>query len=76
MSAPDILRPYQTASLEAMADALAFGQRRLLVKMPTGVGKTTVFSELPKHDRVGAFLGERQRGAFMLVIAHLSLIHI
>ena len=70
MSAPDILRPYQTASLEAMADALAFGQRRLLVKMPTGVGKTTVFSELPKHDRVGAFLGERQRGAFMLVIAH------
>lgn len=70
MSAPT-LRPYQEATLEAVADALAYGQNRLLVKKPTGTGKTVTFAALPTWGRVGSFLLEhRGRGAQMLVIAH------
>ena len=70
MSAPT-LRPYQTASLEAVADALATGQRRLLVKKPTGTGKTVTFAAMPTWGRIGAFLtAQPKHGAQMLVIAH------
>lgn len=69
MSAPT-LRPYQTATLDAVADAVAFGHRRLLVKKPTGTGKTVTFAAMPTFDRIAAFLGQPRHGARMLVIAH------
>ncbi len=38
------LRPYQEAAIDAVKQALAGGQRRILVSLPTGTGKTVVFS--------------------------------
>jgi superfamily II DNA or RNA helicase len=64
------LRPYQTATLDAVADHVAIGERRLLVKKPTGTGKTVTFAAMPTWDRIEAFLGEPKHGARMLVIAH------
>ncbi len=50
-SAPPIaagwaLRPYQEAAIDAVKRASARGQRRILVSLPTGTGKTVVFSHL------------------------------
>lgn len=80
MNAPT-LRPYQTASLEAIANTYASGLNRVLIKKPTGTGKTVTFAELlrfmERHAEV--FLpgykgdgGSRlpAKGARMLVIAH------
>jgi superfamily II DNA or RNA helicase len=70
MSAPT-LRPYQTATLDAIAQSVAAGRRRLLIKKPTGTGKTVTFAELLKTPALAEWLsqfppGERK----MLVIAH------
>ncbi len=59
-SAPT-LRPYQTDCLEAIRDAYRRGVRRQLVCLPTGTGKTVVFSQLPRF-----FMMKRR----MLVLAH------
>jgi len=40
------LRPYQEEAVEAVKAALAKGVRRQLVGLPTGTGKTVVFSEI------------------------------
>lgn len=40
------LRPYQTDALAAVLDVAARGQRRLLIALPTGTGKTVIFSQL------------------------------
>lgn len=40
------LRPYQQDCLKAIADAIAAGKRRMVVSIPTGGGKTVVFSHL------------------------------
>ena len=40
------LRPYQEEALTAIEDAEQRGQRRQLVALPTGTGKTVVFCEL------------------------------
>ncbi|TDL28609.1 P-loop containing nucleoside triphosphate hydrolase protein [Rickenella mellea] len=40
------LRPYQEACLQACTDALALGDTRIGVSLPTGSGKTTVFVSL------------------------------
>ncbi len=53
------LRPYQRAAVEAVLAARRAGKRRLLVHLPTGAGKTVIFSHL-------AQLARRQ----VLVLAH------
>lgn len=45
-SSPVILRPYQQACLEACQAALKAGTTRIGVSLPTGAGKTTVFTSL------------------------------
>ena len=65
------LRPYQRAHNDAIAAALAAGQRRILTKMPTGTGKTVCFAELvrdltPWMEAQGLATDDRK----MLVIAH------
>src|SRR5450432_709415 len=58
-SAPSDLRPYQRAAIEAVLAARRAGKRRLLVHLPTGAGKTVIFSHLAR-------LAKRQ----VLVLAH------
>src|SRR5207302_7779674 len=53
------LRDYQIEAIEAIEAAAGRGVRRPLVALPTGAGKTVVFSELI-----------RRRGGRALVIAH------
>jgi superfamily II DNA or RNA helicase len=53
------LRPYQRAAIEAVLAARRAGKRRLLVHLPTGAGKTVIFSQLAR-------LAKRQ----VLVLAH------
>src|SRR5262245_57405658 len=53
------LRPYQGECLTAIEEALARGVRRQLVVLPTGTGKTIVFSALI-----------RQRSGRVIVLAH------
>lgn len=56
------LRPYQTQSIQAIEDEWEKGRRKTLLVLPTGCGKTIVFSEIAKR-RVDA--GER-----VLILAH------
>ncbi len=53
------LRPYQTEAIDAVLAARRRGVRRMLVCLPTGAGKTVIFSRL-------AQLAQRQ----VLVLAH------
>jgi superfamily II DNA or RNA helicase len=53
------LRPYQAEAIEAVLAARRQGHKRLLVCLPTGAGKTVIFSRL-------AELAQRQ----VLVLAH------
>src|SRR3954471_16709278 len=53
------LRPYQLAAVQAVLAARRAGKRRLLVHLPTGAGKTVIFSHLAR-------LARRQ----VLVLAH------
>jgi superfamily II DNA or RNA helicase len=53
------LRPYQRDAVEAVLAARRAGKRRLLVHLPTGAGKTVIFSRLAR-------LAKRQ----VLVLAH------
>jgi ATP-dependent helicase IRC3 len=53
------LRPYQREAIDAVLAARRAGVRRLLVCLPTGAGKTVIFSELAR-------LAQRQ----VLVLAH------
>lgn len=46
--APPTLRPYQREAIDAVLRARRAGQRRLLVCLPTGAGKTVIFSELAR----------------------------
>lgn len=54
------LRDYQTAAIAASEEALARGVARQLVALPTGTGKTVIFSELAR----------RRAEAPTLVLAH------
>jgi ATP-dependent helicase IRC3 len=56
-----VLRDYQRACLDAILDRYRAGVRRQLVCLPTGTGKTVVFSQFPGFFRM------RHR---MLVLAH------
>jgi ATP-dependent helicase IRC3 len=63
------LRPYQVDTLNAVAVGLERGSNRLLIKSPTGTGKTVTFAQLRTHLRDWlAQFPERSRS--MLVIAH------
>jgi ATP-dependent helicase IRC3 len=53
------LRPYQEEAIEAVMDARRRGIKRMLICLPTGAGKTVVFSRL-------AALAKRQ----VMVLAH------
>ena len=71
MSVLNPLRPYQIEALENISKCAAAGTNRLLMKMPTGGGKTRCFAELPKWPAIKTWLetfpeGQRK----MLVIAH------
>ena len=57
------LRPYQEDALRTIAERVRAGARRLLLSMPTGSGKTIVFSHL--SERLG--LGPQDR---VLILAH------
>jgi ATP-dependent helicase IRC3 len=46
-----ILRPYQRECIEAVLTARRQGVRRLVVCLPTGAGKTVIFSELARLAR-------------------------
>lgn len=71
MSAVVELRPYQTGTLQAIADEQAAGKNRLLVKKPTGTGKTVTFAELLKFKPIAEWLAQFPEGERkMLVIAH------
>lgn len=45
------LRRYQTECLQAILRARDRGIHRALVQLPTGTGKTVIFSQLPKYTR-------------------------
>lgn len=48
---PTVLRPYQRAAVQAVLDARRRGVRRQVVALPTGAGKTVIFSELTRLAR-------------------------
>lgn len=65
------LRKYQTDALAAICAARRTGQNRLLVKKPTGTGKTVMFAAMPQWPELAAWLNSFPRGSRrMLVIAH------
>lgn len=65
------LRPYQEQILDAIAKARAAGQTRLLVKSPTGTGKTFTFASMLTWPPIAAWLDTFQpMQRRMLVIAH------
>lgn len=45
------LRPYQREAIEAVVAARRAGTRRMVVCLPTGAGKTVIFSELARMAR-------------------------
>ena len=45
------LRPYQKAAIDAVLAARRAGTRRMVVCLPTGAGKTVIFSELARMAR-------------------------
>jgi ATP-dependent helicase IRC3 len=48
---PPALRPYQRAAVEAVLTARRRGVRRMVVCLPTGAGKTVIFSHLARLAR-------------------------
>ena len=51
MSQRFTLRPYQRDAIRAVVDGRKRGLRRMLVALPTGAGKTVIFSELARMAR-------------------------
>ncbi|MDB6155943.1 MAG: helicase, phage associated protein [Chthoniobacteraceae bacterium] len=52
MSRPSVtLRPYQREAIDAVLTARRAGVRRMIVCLPTGAGKTVIFSELARMAR-------------------------
>lgn len=56
------LRPYQKDAIEAVAEARSRGVQRMAVCLPTGAGKTVIFSRLAAKDA--------SEGRDVLVLAH------
>jgi ATP-dependent helicase IRC3 len=57
MSTPFKLRPYQKAAVGAVGDRYRSGDRRLLIYLPTGAGKTVIATFIIEVLRRGAGLG-------------------
>ena len=57
-----ILRPYQLSAIAAVRDRFSAGDKRTLLVLPTGTGKTVVFAELAREVVA--------RGERVLVLAH------
>lgn len=51
-----ILRPYQTSNIADLRKMFASGKKRVIYQLPTGGGKTAVFSEI---TRLAASIGNR-----------------
>ncbi len=58
------LRDYQILCLQSIMASAKRGMRRQLVVLPTGTGKTVIFSQLPK------MIKNRAAGKRMLAVAH------
>jgi superfamily II DNA or RNA helicase len=58
------LRPYQSAAIDAVQERFAAGDRATLLVLPTGTGKTVVFSEVARRTV--------EAGGRVLVLAHRS----
>ena len=56
------LRPYQIEAVQAVQDQWREGNRRTLLVLPTGAGKTIVFCKLTE--------GQVRNGARVLIMAH------
>lgn len=56
MTAPFQLRGYQAEAVEAIIAARKQGNRRLLVALPTGAGKTVIFAELIRRAKHGVLV--------------------
>ena len=56
------LRPYQAAAIQAILSVWAMGERRTLISLPTGTGKTIVFSQIAKEIA--------EEGYRVLILAH------
>lgn len=50
------LRPYQREAIEAVIGARRRGVRRMVIALPTGAGKTVIFSELIRLARRGVLV--------------------
>jgi DNA repair protein RadD len=61
MSGP-VLRPYQAKCVDALRASYSSGHRPPLLVLPTGAGKTVVFSEATR--------GARAKGKRVLIIVH------
>ncbi len=65
------LRGYQTDALDAIVKANAAGTNRVLIKKPTGTGKTVTFAAMLKWPGLASWLQQFPAGSRkMLVIAH------
>jgi superfamily II DNA or RNA helicase len=65
------LRPYQEQGLDATATCLQKGLNRVLLKAPTGTGKTVMFAAMLEHPSIKRWLAQfPPRERHMLVIAH------
>lgn len=65
------LRNYQEGQLDAIAESLLADVNRVLIKSPTGTGKTVTFAALLEWPRLKSWLGQFPAGERrMLVIAH------
>src|SRR6476659_384549 len=50
------LRPYQKDIVQRIYREFEAGEKRILVVMPTGAGKTVVFSQITKDHNIGGTL--------------------
>lgn len=65
------LRDYQRRQLDAVAECLKKGTNRVLIKSPTGTGKTVMFSSILEHPPIARWLEQFPKGQRrMMVIAH------
>ena len=66
------LRKYQADALDAICASRAAGANRLLIKKPTGTGKTVMFAQMLRWPAMAEWLGTLppSSGANMLIIAH------
>lgn len=64
------LRDYQSEALDAVFNAWAGGMRRPAIVLPTGAGKTVVFSALVKEWQLRDGAAKRTFGDRVMILAH------